>query len=635
MANHNETAAEGRTFRRYRDGDSKPESWQEQIFKAGWSYKCPVYVQRTPTCQNGCPAGEDIRGWLDVVRGLDKPPAGVTWQEHAFRRLTRANPFPGIMGYVCPAPCEDGCNRRAIEDRVGINAVEQFLGEAALKAGYSFARPTKETGKRVAIVGGGPGGLACAYQLRLKGHACTIFESRAELGGMLRYGLPNYRTPPAVVQGEIRRILDLGIEVNTGVRIGKDISFSELDKSFDAVFWAIGTQRGRIPEIPGAHAPNCIGGIEFLRAFNEGRLPDVPQRIVVVGGGDTSIDVTTVARKLGGVSATKPDGSPLTYTADMVTSAAVHSGQNVTLTSVLPVQRLKASEREVADAQSLDVAIMGEIMPLAVTVDDNGRATGVRFAHCMHDKDGKRVRKEGPEFEIPADLVVFAIGQVADMEGLEVLDNGRHAIAPGSGLQVLGQPRHFVGGDIIVPHLLATAIGHAAIAAEGIDALLRGAAVERRPHIDKRHFDIREYLPKNATPVDGMVTSPEAVHNFENRSHREVIESDALFLAHFATTERIKREERRLVDLFAHGGERIMPLSADQAVAEAKRCMSCGLCLECDNCVVFCPQVAVKKIPRDQHAVGYYVTTDYTRCIGCHICADVCPAGYIQMGLGE
>jgi len=635
MTNNNETAAAGRTFRRFEDGDFAPSTWQEEIFKAGWSYKCPVYVQRTPPCQNSCPAGEDIRGWLDVVRGLDKPAAGVTWQEHAFRRLTRANPFPGVMGYVCPAPCEDGCNRRSVDEHVGINAVEQFVGEAALKAGYQFAKPVKESGKKVAIVGGGPGGLACAYQLRLRGHGCTIFESREQLGGMLRYGLPNYRTPPAVVDGEIQRILDLGVEVRTGVRVGRDISFEDLDRDFDAVFWAIGTQRGRIPDVPGAIAPNCIGGIEFLREFNEGRLPTVPGRIVVIGGGDTSIDVTTVARKVGGFSGVKADGTPLTYTADMVTKTAIHSGQKVTLTSALAVDKLKASEREVADARSLDVEIMGEIMPVAILLDKTGRATGVRFAPCTHTKDGKRVRRDGEEFEMEADLVVFAIGQVADMEGLEVLDNGRHAIAPGPGLQILGHPRHFVGGDIIVPHLLATAIGHAAVAAEGIDALLRNEPIARRPVLDKRHFDIREGLPKNAKPVDDMITSPDAVHNFENRSHRELVKAEDLFLAYFPEVARIARDEHRLADLFVQGGERIKVLREDQAIAEAKRCMSCGLCLECDNCMVFCPQVAVKKIPRDQHALGYYVTTDYTRCIGCHICADVCPAGYIQMGLGE
>ncbi|MHB8254471.1 MAG: NAD(P)-binding protein [Acidiferrobacter sp.] len=635
MAIVKEKAAAGRTFRRYEDGVSEPSSWQEEIFKASASYKCPVYVQRTPSCQGQCPAGEDIRGWLDVVRGLDKPPAGVTWEDHAFRRLTRANPFPGIMGYVCPAPCEEGCNRRAVEDTVGINAVEQFIGEAALKAGLSFAKPTHESGKRVAIIGGGPGGLSCAYQLRLRGHACTIFESRAELGGMLRYGLPNYRTPPVMVQGEIQRILDLGIEARTGVQVGVDITIADLDRDFDAVFWAIGTQRGRIADIPGSDAPNCIGGIEFLREFNEGRLPSVPQRIVVIGGGDTSIDVTTVARKLGGVNGQSADGQPLTYTADMVTSAAAHSGQKVTLTSTLALNKLRASEREVADARSLDVAILGGLMPLSVTIDSKGQATGVRFAPCTHGSDGKRVRVDGDEIEIPADLVVFAIGQYADMTGLEALDNGRNSIAADREFRVVGKPRHFVGGDVVVPHLLATAIGHGAVAAEGIDALLQGGTPARRPRIDKRHFDIREGLKEGGKPVNGVSTSPNFVHNFENRSTQEVIGSERLFLAHFATTERIKREERRLVDLFARGGERIMPLTTEQAVAEAKRCMSCGLCLECDNCMIFCPQVAVSKVPRDQHAIGYYVTTDYTRCIGCHICEDVCPAGYIQMGLGE
>ncbi|MDA8389723.1 MAG: NAD(P)-binding protein [Gammaproteobacteria bacterium] len=625
----------GRTFRRYQDGEAEFDSFQEQIFKAGWSHKCPVYVQRTPACQGQCPAGEDIRGWLDVVRGLDKPPTGVTWQEHAFRRLTRANPFPGVMGYVCPAPCEEGCNRRAVEDFVGINAVEQFVGEAAIKGQYGFKKPEKETGKRVAIIGGGVAGLAAAYQLRLRGHGCTIFESRAELGGMLRYGLPNYRTPPAVVQGEIQRILDMGVEVHTNTRIGVDIKIDDLDRDFDAVFWAIGTQNGRIPNIPGANAPNCVGGIEFLRQFNDGKLPSVPGRIVVIGGGDTSIDVTTVARKLGGFSGIDGEGKPLTYTADMVTSAAAHSGQKVTLTSTLPLDRMRASAREVADARSLEVEILGGLMPLSVTCNAKGVAVGVRFAPCHHGADGHRVRIEGDEIEIPADLVVFAIGQYADMTGLESLDNGRQAISAGPALEVIGRPRHFVGGDVIAPHLLATAIGHAAAAAESIDALLRGETPARRPRIDKRHYDIREGLVENAKPVNGVVTSRTFVHNFENRSTQEVIKADSLFLGHFETTPRIHREERRLADLFARGGERIMPLTEEQAVKEAKRCMSCGLCLECDNCMVFCPQAAVSKVPRDQHAIGYYVTTDYKRCIGCHICQDVCPAGYIQMGLGE
>ena len=631
MAHEHDNAQ--RSFRRYQDGDQEWSSWQANIFQAGFSHQCPVYVQRTPACQGGCPAGEDIRGWLGIVRGLEAPPEGVTWQEYAFRRLTRANPFPGVMGAVCPAPCEDACNRRAVEAPIGINAIEQFLGEAALKAGLAFARPEHESGRRVAIIGGGPAGLSCAYQLRRKGHACTIFEARPELGGMLRYGVPNYRMPEGLVAGEIQRILDLGVTLRTGVRVGVDIALADLERDFDAVFWGIGTQNARIPPIPGADAPNCVGGIEFLRAFNEGRLPEVPGRVLVIGGGDTSIDVSTVARKLGAFSGA--NGKPLTYTQDMVSAVAAASGEHVTLTSTLALEELRASPREVADARSLGVEILTSHMPLEVVRDRNGRATGVRFAPCRHEANGKRVRVEGEERVIDADLVVFAIGQAADLTGLSELDNGRHSIATNPDRQVIGRARHFAGGDVLTPHLLATAIGHGAVAAEGIDAFLASGKTLPRPRLDKHHFDIRERLTGDAAPVNGLTTGPDFVHDFEDRARQETITAQTLFLGHFRSEPRIERRERRLADLFAAGGERIAPLSAEEAVAEATRCMSCGSCLECDNCVVFCPQQAVSKVPRAQRAPGYYVTTDYVRCIGCRVCADVCPAGYIQMGLGE
>ena len=168
---------EGHTFRKFRDGDHDWPDFESRIFDADHSHKCPTYVHRTPPCQGSCPAGEDIRGWLQVVRGLEKPPEGMSWQEYAFRRATDANPFPSQMGRVCPAPCEDGCNRNEVEDFVGINAVEQFIGDTAIAEGYAFEPPAPETGKRVAIVGGGPAGMTAAYQLRRRGHRCTIYRT--------------------------------------------------------------------------------------------------------------------------------------------------------------------------------------------------------------------------------------------------------------------------------------------------------------------------------------------------------------------------------------------------------------------------------------------------------------------------
>jgi NADPH-dependent glutamate synthase beta subunit-like oxidoreductase len=152
----------------------------------------PDLHQSTPPCQGSCPAGEDIRGYLNIVRGIEKPPTGMPWQEYAFRRLTEANPFPSVMGRVCPAPCESGCNRNQVEDFVGINSVEHFLGDYAIKNKLAFPKPTVQTGKKVAVIGGGPAGLSTAYQLALKGHDVTLFDERAELGGMMRYGIPGF-----------------------------------------------------------------------------------------------------------------------------------------------------------------------------------------------------------------------------------------------------------------------------------------------------------------------------------------------------------------------------------------------------------------------------------------------------------
>ena len=182
-------------WRRYEDGNQSSPEWVEKIHTAGHSHQCPTYVHRTPPCQGSCPSGHDIRGWLSIARGIDKPPVeGMTWQEYAFNRMAEANPFPATMGRVCPAPCEDGCNSNEVDDYVGINAVEQYVGDWAIDNKLKLDGPEKETGKRVAVIGGGPAGLSAAFQLRREGHHVTIFDAHAKLGGMMRYGIPGYRT---------------------------------------------------------------------------------------------------------------------------------------------------------------------------------------------------------------------------------------------------------------------------------------------------------------------------------------------------------------------------------------------------------------------------------------------------------
>jgi NADPH-dependent glutamate synthase beta subunit-like oxidoreductase/Pyruvate/2-oxoacid:ferredoxin oxidoreductase delta subunit len=640
------------TFRRYEDGEHTWDDMGEQIFVQDTSHKCPVYVQRTPPCQGSCPSGEDIRGWLDIVRGIEKPTGDTSWQEYAFQRSTTANPFPSMMGRVCPAPCEDGCNRNDVDDFVGINSVEQFIGDTAFKQGFTFGSLPELSGKKIAIIGGGPAGMAAAYQLRKMGHGSAIFDDHAELGGMMRYGIPGYRTPRDVLDHECQRIVDMGgIDVRTNTRIGKDVSVEELEKEYDAILWAIGCKSGRGLFVDDwDKAENCISGVAFLEAFNEGRLNVVSQKVVCVGGGDTSIDVVSVARRLGAVKhmndKDRPELVVRDFTVQDTISSAQKEGADVTLTSLFGRSEMTAAEHEVIDATTEGVNIITGVMPVGLVFDDSGkRAVGLKIADCTM-QDNRPIPVEGTERVLEADLVVAAIGQSGDMTGIEEFDNGRGLIDADSFYQVPGKQGHFVCGDIVRPHLLTTAIGQASIAAESINHYLNNEEQAKRPKVDKHHFNLMAKLHEAGldpehydSKGDQRGTSFEnyAVHNFEDRSKNEIISSSKLFLGHFGHVARNKRTEDvpSAEEVIGHFHERLNALSEEETVAEANRCMSCGMCFECDNCVIYCPQDAVYRVNKAEATTGRYVATDYDRCIGCHICSDVCPTGYIDMAMGD
>jgi NADPH-dependent glutamate synthase beta subunit-like oxidoreductase/Pyruvate/2-oxoacid:ferredoxin oxidoreductase delta subunit len=659
MSATTEIQTEKLTFRKFKDGEpQKYNRLQDQIFQAGWTYKCPTYIQSTPPCQGSCPAGEDIRGYLNIVRGIEKPPVGadgkpvMPWQEYAWRRLTEANPLPAVMGRVCPAPCETGCNRNQVEDHVGINSVEHYLGEYAIQNNLQFPKPEKQTGKKVAVIGGGPAGLSAAYQLAKKGHSVTIFDDHEFLGGMMRYGIPGYRTPRDILDAEIQRILNLGVAVKLKCKIGVDITMEQIRKDFDAVFLGLGAQGGRALPVEGdANASNVVTATAFLKAFNDGRLQTVGHRVVVVGGGDTSMDVATVARRLGHIDSAKPtdwEGAIAGQLAQDVADISTRKGADVVLTSVFPIDKMMASKGELEHAQAEGIEIMGGWMPVAVVKGADGRATALRVKQCEAKMAGGKLEIkaiDGTEKDLPADLIVSAIGQMVDFTGLDEFNNGKGGVSADKNYQVQGKPGVFAGGDVLRPHLLTTAVGHGAIAADTIDQYLAGLEVGRRPKIDVHYWDLMRKLEEKGTapkgeisePLRGTCDSKGAVHNFDNRSDRYVIPHDELFLGHFPFTARNKRHITHLDKESALGNfeERLEALDDKQVVAEAKRCMSCGLCFECDNCVVYCPQTAVYRVKKTDATTGRYVATDYDKCIGCHICHDVCPTGYIQMGLGE
>ncbi len=645
------------TYRRYEEG-ADIDDWdlQEKIFKGDTSHKCPTYIHKTPPCQGSCPSGHEIRGWLAIARGMDKPPVeGMAWQEYAFNRMAEANPFPATMGRVCPAPCEDGCNRNELDDTVGINSVEQYVGDYANENNLKLPEAGKDTGKSVAIIGAGPGGLSAAYYLRRMGHAVTIFDSHSELGGMMRYGIPNYRTPREMLDSEINRIVDLGVTIKTNTTVGKDVSMEEIDK-FDAIVWAIGAQKGRgLPTEGWEGTENCLSGVDFLDAFNEGWVVGTAKEVVVVGGGDTSVDVASVARRLGHITKVAEkdmaDAKMLGYAAHDVAGNLRREGVDTVLTSLFPIEQMTAAEHEREDAKREGIDIKGGVMPVKVVKNDKGLAIALRVVDCVVDNKGIPTAVEGAkEYDIECDMVVSAIGQYGDMEDLEEgLDNGRGFINVDGFYHVKDKPKHFAIGDIVRPHLLTTAIGHASIAAESINDFLDNGKIDmrKRPKVDVHHFSLlNELHRRELDPVDvedmkeeklGTGDADWAVHNYEDRSTSKIIAHDELFLGHFQSEDRNKRDHVLVGadDVMGNFEERIKALPEERVQAEGERCMSCGMCFECDNCVIYCPQDAVFKVKKDKHAVGRYVDTDYGKCIGCHICADVCPTGYIEMGLGE
>ncbi len=257
-----------------------------------WRTERPIYVHGLPPCDHACPAGESIRDWLYEAE------SGGAGYERAWRRIVEDNPFPAIMGRVCYHPCETACNRGTLDEAVGINAVERFLGDAAIEQGWRVDVEVPPSGKRVLVVGAGPAGLSAAYHLRRLGHDVTVRDSGAMPGGMMRYGIPTYRLPRDVLDAEIRRIAELGVTIETSSTV-EHVLDAQQEGSFDAVFLAVGAQLGKRVEIPAGDAARVLDAISLLHSVADGEAPQLGRRVAIVGGGNTAIDAARAAKRLG------------------------------------------------------------------------------------------------------------------------------------------------------------------------------------------------------------------------------------------------------------------------------------------------------------------------------------------------
>lgn len=514
-----------------------------------WRTVKPTYVNRLPPCNAKCPAGEKCQAWLYAAESGN--------YEEAWKRITADNPFPACMGRVCYHTCETACNRGGLDESVGINSVERFLGDNALAKGWDLPKPQQETGKRVLVVGAGPAGLSAAYHLRQAGHTVHVVEGAQAGGGMMRYGIPKYRLPREVLDAEIERIVRTGVTIEYGREV-TDLAQEMKEGKYDAVFLGVGAHLARRTYIPAGDASRVLDAVSVLKDVAEDEKPMLGRRVAIYGGGNTAIDVARTVRRMGAeplvVYRRTRDRAPAHQTE---IQEAIEEGVNMKWLSTI------------REAQG------GEIKIEKMELDENGKPRGT-----------------GVYENIAVDTVVLALGQqtnlgfLSNFLGLQAQDD--ELLVDETMMTTV--PGIFAGGDMVKGDKNVTvAIGHGKKAARAISAYLKGEKYVEPPKaplasFDRLHTWYYADAPKTVRPM--------------------------LDLARRTTT----------FDEVQHG------LTEENALFEARRCMSCGNCFECDNCYGVCPDNAVIKL-----GPGKKFKFNYDYCKGCGICANECPCGAIDM----
>ncbi|HYA00189.1 MAG TPA: NAD(P)-binding protein [Candidatus Binatia bacterium] len=517
-----------------------------------WRTERPVYVHRIPPCADKCPAGENCQQWLYHAeeRGY----------EAAWRQIMEDNPLPAVMGRVCYHPCETACNRAQLDEAVGINAVERFLGDEALRRGWKVAPSAADSGKRVLVVGAGPSGLSAAYQLRRRGHQVVIRDAGSAPGGMMRFGIPRYRLPRDVLDAEIQRILDMGVELELDHTV-TDILAEIRDGGFDATFLAVGAHIGRHTYIPAGDAAKIVDAVSLLRSMESGERPMLGRRVAVYGGGNTAMDAARTAKRLGA-------------------------------TEAIVVYR-RTRERMPAHDMEVEEALQEGVQMKWLSTVKHAAAGKLLIERMELDQTGFP-QPTGQFEELEADSLILALGQDADLSllaglpGIEVKDG----VVAVDGTMMTGYPGIFAGGDMVPAERTVTVgIGHGKKAARNIDGWLRGSAY-----------------------------SPEARH--------ELAAFEGLNTWYYSDAPLQVRPQLDLARRQSTFDEVVGGLDEDNALFEARRCLSCGNCFACDNCYGVCPDNAVHKVEPGV-AYGYEIDLDY--CKGCGLCATECPCGAIAM----
>ncbi len=530
----------------------------------------PRPVKKTSPCQSACLAGTDVRGAVAILNQRAK--LGLTDDqacEQAWRLIVETNPFPATTGRICPHRCEDSCSRHEKDGGVAVGAIERFLGDWALDRGLALPgcpeRPIHR--ERIAIIGAGPAGLSCAYQLARRGYASTIFEGMPQPGGMLRYGIPAYRLPARILEGEIQRVLQTGVELSTRTTIGRDVSLDELRKQYAAVFVAPGAAVSRDVSIPGASGAGVMRAVDFLRDVARKEPPALGRHVVVVGGGNTAIDAARVcARLLGGtgvITLLRQENE----TIDDDLREAMEEGVEVEfLTTLSSVVRNVMGGVDSAVVQRIE---LGE-------KDESGYPALIPVA--------------GKSYELRADAIILALGQKPNVNRIFKGNEAQFETDHKGRTRTEGVWR---GGDAVTPSFAAVVIGQGRQVAISIDAELRGKSVperERLPEIQPSRLKLECYE------------------------------------AHARLARRLAPVRERLADLQS---EIELGYEAADVFREASRCLSCGNCFGCERCWMYCTPGCMTRLA--SVAPGQYYAVHLDKCDGCRKCAEECPAGFLEM----
>jgi NADPH-dependent glutamate synthase beta subunit-like oxidoreductase len=422
----------------------------------------PAYVDYLPPCNDACPAGENIQGWLAHAQAGN--------YEAAWKELVRNNPMPAIHGRVCYHPCEESCNRIHTDSSVSIHAVERFLGDLALEKGWQFDKPATNSGKKILIVGAGPSGLSAAYHLATMGHEVEIREAGPVAGGMIHFGIPAYRMPRKELQAEIDRIMNLGVKITLDHRVD-DVLKEKEEGGFDAVFVAVGAHISKKIEIPNRDAGKILDAVSFLSKANEGDPPMLGRRVAVYGGGNTAMDAARTAKRLGAETM-------IIYRRDR---------------STMPAHDFEADEALEEGVQINWLRTIKEIDKSTFKVE------------VMELDENRRPQPTGRFEELEADSLILALGQDTDTKFLESVPGIEfewdHTVVVDDNMMT-GHPGIFAGGDMVPSERSVTiATGHGKHAARHIDAFLRGEKYVRGPRHDiigheRLHLWYRTHAPQ-------------------------------------------------------------------------------------------------------------------------------------------